>query len=71
MTDETLIGLLQELQRNAISDTRVLDAIARTPRELFISERALKCHAYADEPLPGIVEKGFRGANVKKRPRLS
>lgn len=50
--DEALVDLLRELQRNSISDPRVLDAIAQTPRELFITERALKSHAYADEALP-------------------
>src|SRR5271157_498799 len=52
MKDETLRELLHSLQRNGISDPRVLDAIIRTPRELFISDRALKVHAYADEALP-------------------
>ncbi len=52
MTDEALRDLLYSLQRNGISDPRVLDAIARTPREAFISEEVLKPHAYADEALP-------------------
>jgi protein-L-isoaspartate(D-aspartate) O-methyltransferase len=52
MTNEALRDLLHSLQRNGISDPRVLDAIAQTPRELFISERALQSHAYADEALP-------------------
>ncbi len=52
MKDETLLELLRSLQHNGISDTRVLDAIARTPREEFISDLALKAHAYADEALP-------------------
>ncbi|MFY9655694.1 MAG: protein-L-isoaspartate O-methyltransferase, partial [Methylocystis sp.] len=50
--DEALLDLLLGLQRNNIADPRVLDAIARTPRELFISESALKAYAYADEALP-------------------
>jgi len=50
--DEALLELLYGLQRANISDTRVLDAMAQTPRELFISESELKCHAYLDEPLP-------------------
>ncbi len=52
MKDETLRDLLHSLQLNGISDPRVLDAIARTPREAFISDEALKAHAYADEALP-------------------
>jgi protein-L-isoaspartate(D-aspartate) O-methyltransferase len=52
MIDETLRGLLLRLQRNGISDPRVLEAIAQTPRETFISDPALKAHAYADEALP-------------------
>jgi protein-L-isoaspartate(D-aspartate) O-methyltransferase len=52
MTDEALIDLLHGLQRNNISDPRVFDAMARTPRELFITEHALKRYAYEDEPLP-------------------
>ncbi len=50
--DDDLRVLLYSLQHNGISDPRVLDAIANTPRELFISERGLKAHAYADEALP-------------------
>jgi protein-L-isoaspartate(D-aspartate) O-methyltransferase len=44
--------LLHALQQASISDPLVLDAIRRTPRELFISEPSLKVHAYADEALP-------------------
>ena len=50
--DEALRNLLYSLQHNGIGDPRVLDAIAKTPRELFISEDALKEHAYADAALP-------------------
>jgi protein-L-isoaspartate(D-aspartate) O-methyltransferase len=50
--DEALRELLYSLQHNGIGDPRVLSAIARTPRELFISEDALKAQAYADEALP-------------------
>ena len=50
--DEALRDLLYSLQHNGIGDPRVLSAIARTPRELFISEDALKAHAYADQALP-------------------
>jgi protein-L-isoaspartate(D-aspartate) O-methyltransferase len=49
---ETLRELLNGLQRSGISDTRVLRAIARTPREAFISDAEFKAHAYADEAFP-------------------
>ena len=52
MRSETLRELLTSLQRNGISDPNVLEAMARTPREAFISNEALKEHAYADEALP-------------------
>jgi protein-L-isoaspartate(D-aspartate) O-methyltransferase len=52
MNGETLEDLLHTLQLNGISDPLVLDAIARTPREMFISEYGLKRLAYADEPIP-------------------
>jgi protein-L-isoaspartate(D-aspartate) O-methyltransferase len=52
MNDEALRGLLLSLRRNGIADPQVLDAIADTPREVFISDLALKPHAYADEALP-------------------
>ncbi len=52
MRSETLRELIISLQRNGISDPRVLEAMARTPREAFISDCVLKEHAYADEALP-------------------
>lgn len=52
MYSEALRELLHNLEYRGISDPRVLDAIARTPREAFISEHTLKPHAYADEALP-------------------
>ncbi len=52
MLNETLRELLISLQRNGICDPRVLEAMARTPREEFISDSDLKEHAYADEALP-------------------
>jgi protein-L-isoaspartate(D-aspartate) O-methyltransferase len=52
MRCETPRELLISLQRNGISDPRVLEAIARTPREAFISDYAFKEQAYADEALP-------------------
>ncbi len=50
--DEALRDLLYSLQHSGIGDARVLGAIARVPRELFISDDSLKSHAYADEALP-------------------
>jgi len=50
--DEALSNLLYSLQHNGIGDPRVLDAIANIPRELFISEDALKAQAYTDQALP-------------------
>ncbi len=52
MRDETRRELLLSLRQNGISDPRVLGAIAEIPREAFISDPALKAHAYADEALP-------------------
>lgn len=52
MRDATPRELLTGLQHNGISDPRVLEAIARTPRDMFISDEALKAHAYADEAFP-------------------
>ncbi|MGB8736939.1 MAG: protein-L-isoaspartate O-methyltransferase, partial [Rhodomicrobium sp.] len=52
MRNATLRELLLSLRHNGISDPRVLDAIAQTPREAFISDPALQAHAYADEALP-------------------
>jgi protein-L-isoaspartate(D-aspartate) O-methyltransferase len=50
--DEALRDLLYDLQHNGIGDPRVLSAIARIPREIFISGETLKAHAYADLALP-------------------
>jgi len=50
--DEALHDLLYSLQHNGIGDPRVIDAIAKIPRELFISEDAFKAQAYADQALP-------------------
>jgi protein-L-isoaspartate(D-aspartate) O-methyltransferase len=52
MYHETLRELLISLQHNGIADPRVLDAIAHTPREEFLTDPGLKEHAYADEALP-------------------
>ena len=41
----------QQLRRRGITDERVLDAMARVPRELFVPESVLP-HAYDDGALP-------------------
>jgi protein-L-isoaspartate(D-aspartate) O-methyltransferase len=41
----------RQLRRRGISDERVLDAMARVPRELFVPER-LRAYAYDDGALP-------------------
>ena len=48
--NEALRNLLYRLQHNGIGDPRVLGAIARIPRDAFISGD--KTEAYADEALP-------------------
>jgi len=45
------IGLIMQLRRRGIRDTRVLRAIERVPRELFVEE-AFADHAYQDIALP-------------------
>ncbi len=44
--------LVRSLQRKDITDPEVLDAIANTPRDIFISEPSLKPQAYLDSALP-------------------
>jgi protein-L-isoaspartate(D-aspartate) O-methyltransferase len=41
----------QQLRARGIHDERVLEAMARVPRELFVSSE-LRAHAYADDALP-------------------
>jgi protein-L-isoaspartate(D-aspartate) O-methyltransferase len=41
----------EQLERRGISDARVLDAMGRVPRHLFVEE-ALRDRAYGDHPLP-------------------
>lgn len=41
----------RQLRRRGIRDPRVLDAMGRVPRELFVPEGQRR-HAYQDEPLP-------------------
>jgi len=45
------IGLIMQLRRRGIRDTRVLRAIERVPRELFV-DPAFADHAYQDIALP-------------------
>ena len=47
----TRAQLLDRLRRHGVRDQRVLDAIARVPRERFVPER-LRDAAYRDEALP-------------------
>ena len=47
----TRAQLLDRLRRHGVRDERVLDAIARVPRERFVPER-LRDAAYRDEALP-------------------
>ena len=61
MKDGELQELLHSLRRNGISDPRVLDAIAHTPREAFLSDAGLKARAYADEALPIECEQSMVG----------
>ncbi len=49
--DTRVIQLLMELRKQGISDTRVLAAMERVPRELFVAEQFLK-HAYDNIALP-------------------
>lgn len=44
-------SMAASLARRGVADARVLDAMARTPRERFVSE-AFRADAYADGPLP-------------------
>ena len=44
--------LVRNLRKKDIADPAVLEAIANTPRDIFISEASLKPHAYRDAALP-------------------
>ena len=48
---EQLMQLIFALRQSGVTDTRVLDAIERTPRHLFV-DRAFRNRAYEDIPLP-------------------
>jgi len=49
--DTRVIQLLMELRKQGISDTRVLAAMEKVPREQFVAEQFLK-HAYDNIALP-------------------
>ena len=48
---EGMMRLVFALRSNGITDARILDAIERTPRELFL-DRAFQDRAFEDIPLP-------------------
>ncbi len=49
--DEKLMQLMLSLRQAGITNRRVLEAIEKTPRELFV-ERAFRDRAFEDRPLP-------------------
>jgi protein-L-isoaspartate(D-aspartate) O-methyltransferase len=49
--DEKLMQLMLSLRQAGITDRRVLEAIEKTPREIFV-ERAFRDRAFEDIPLP-------------------
>jgi protein-L-isoaspartate(D-aspartate) O-methyltransferase len=52
MTDDhRKIQLVMDLRHKGVRDTRVLDAMERIPREMFVDERFVH-EAYADQALP-------------------
>lgn len=51
VTAQDQIGLIMQLRRRGIRDTKVLRAIERVPRELFV-DPAFADHAYQDIALP-------------------
>ncbi|MBN9591648.1 MAG: protein-L-isoaspartate(D-aspartate) O-methyltransferase, partial [Alphaproteobacteria bacterium] len=51
MTDPRAIQLVMALRRQGITDMRVLNAMERTPRDLFVEE-AFGTSAYQDSALP-------------------
>lgn len=51
MTSSRIIRLILDLRRGGIADTRVLAAIERVPREMFLPE-AFRDQAYEDVALP-------------------
>lgn len=51
MTDPRQIQLIMELRGQGIDDARVLGAVERTPREIFV-EAPFRTHAYDNSALP-------------------
>jgi protein-L-isoaspartate(D-aspartate) O-methyltransferase len=49
--EERQLMVERQLRSRGIADERVLDAMARVPRELFVPDEA-RSGAYADDPLP-------------------
>src|SRR5688572_16721493 len=49
--DHRKIQLIMELRNKGVRDTRVLDAMERIPREMFVDERFI-AEAYTDQALP-------------------
>jgi protein-L-isoaspartate(D-aspartate) O-methyltransferase len=49
--DRRRLQLLQSLRDQGISDERVLEAISKVPREVFV-EHLFADNAYVDQPLP-------------------
>ena len=49
--DHRKIQLIMELRNKGVRDTRVLDAMERIPREMFVDERFV-AEAYTDQALP-------------------
>ena len=45
------IRLIMELRKQGITDKRVLGAVERVPRELFVAD-AMRSEAYENIPLP-------------------
>jgi protein-L-isoaspartate(D-aspartate) O-methyltransferase len=56
----------EQIRRRGLRDQRVLAAMEKIPRHLFLPER-LRSHAYADEPLPS--GKGRRFPSRTSSPR--
>ena len=49
--DEKLMQLMLSLRQSGLTDRHVLEAMERTPREMFV-ERAFRDRAFDDRPLP-------------------
>jgi hypothetical protein len=49
--DEKLMQLMLSLRQGGVTDRNVLEAMEKTPREIFV-ERAFRDRAFEDRPLP-------------------